>query len=402
MSKNLTTTTTTSQFSLAPTNFEQLTTFAEMVANSTLVPKDYIGKPGNIIVAVQMGVEIGLKPMQALQNISVINGRPSLWGDSLLALVKASGVCEYIHEEISKDGQTAICETKRKGEPKSVVRKFSMDDARRAGLMGKDNWQKYPQRMVQHRARAWCLRDTYPDVLGGLQVAEEQEDKEYHDTQKAENAPKSLEQLGLKTIEKDGYLVVEGNTYGKTDFLKQLGFSYTTDGNVWRMEMPKKQEVIETSIQEQGDAETKKVEVEVQNEPKPQPTPPTINSLNELKEHIQFLGYELETKKANEKTFAKLSCSIEEASEDKEILNAIGFRFYKTKGVVMDITSLVTKTASHNDVETDTSDEVEEETAQNDATVAHVHYENEVQEPNVEGTHAAAAYSCTQEELPFD
>jgi hypothetical protein len=168
------------------------------------------------------------------------------------------------------------------------------------------------------------------------------------------------------------------------------------------MEMPKKQEVIETSIQEQGDAETKKVEVEVQNEPKPQPTPPTINSLNELKEHIQFLGYELETKKANEKTFAKLSCSIEEASEDKEILNAIGFRFYKTKGVVMDITSLVTKTASHNDVETDTSDEVEEETAQNDATVAHVHYENEVQEPNVEGTHAAAAYSCTQEELPFD
>ncbi len=51
------------QFDLAPQTFEQLMSFAELVANSGMVPKDYIGKPGNVVVAVQMGVEIGLKPL---------------------------------------------------------------------------------------------------------------------------------------------------------------------------------------------------------------------------------------------------------------------------------------------------------------------------------------------------
>ena len=52
------------------------------------MPREFQAKPNNILVAVQWGFEIGLAPMQALQNIAVINGRPSLWGDSLLALVK--------------------------------------------------------------------------------------------------------------------------------------------------------------------------------------------------------------------------------------------------------------------------------------------------------------------------
>jgi hypothetical protein len=329
------------QFDLAPQDFAQLTTFADLVSKSGLVPKDYIGKPGNVIVAVQMGVEIGLKPMQSLQNISVINGRPSLWGDALLALVKASGVCEYIHEEISADGETATCETKRKGELKATTRTFTIKDATKAGLMTKDNWSKYPKRMLQLRARAWALRDVYPDVLGGLQVAEEQQDKEYNDNQKIKQAPKTLEQLGLKTIEKDGYMIVQGNTHGKTDFLKKLGFNFTTDGNVWRMEIPtnntsENDVAQDAEIVQDAEVETQSQETVIDN--------PIINTFDDLELYVQTLGFEIELKKSGDKTFGKLNCTLEDAETYKEILNKIGFSFYKSKGVVMNVTHLMPET----------------------------------------------------------
>ena len=136
-----------------------------------MVPKDFKGKPGNCLVAIQWGMEIGLKPLQAMQNIAVINGRPSLWGDAVIALVRSSPLCESIIEE--DDGRTATCRVKRRGEPEQS-RSFSMDDAKAAGLLGKQGpWTQYPKRMRQMRARAFAVRDVFPDVLKGLPVAEE-------------------------------------------------------------------------------------------------------------------------------------------------------------------------------------------------------------------------------------
>lgn len=158
-------------FDLSPRNFEEAWRMAEILANSDLVPKDYKGKPENCLIAMQWGAEVGLKSLQALQGIAVINGRPAMWGDSMIALVRNSPVCEYIAE--SDDGHTATCRVKRRGEPEQV-RTFSMDDAKRAGLAGKQGpWMQYPQRMRQMRARAFALRDVFPDVLRGLPVAEE-------------------------------------------------------------------------------------------------------------------------------------------------------------------------------------------------------------------------------------
>lgn len=90
-------------FSLAPQSIDEAIRFAEMMSKSNLVPKDFSGNPGNILVAVQWGMELGLQPMQAMQNIAVINGRPSLWGDAVIALVKASPVCEYVVEETTDE-----------------------------------------------------------------------------------------------------------------------------------------------------------------------------------------------------------------------------------------------------------------------------------------------------------
>lgn len=161
-------------FSLTPQTLEEGMKFAEMMAKSDIVPKDYKGNPGNILVAIQWGMELGLQPMQAMQNIAVINGRPAIWGDAVLALVRSSPAFEYIKEKV--EGEVATCIVKRRGE-EEVVRKFSTADAKAAGLLGKTGpWTQYRDRMLQMRARAFALRDAFTDVLRGMQIAEEVQD----------------------------------------------------------------------------------------------------------------------------------------------------------------------------------------------------------------------------------
>lgn len=157
-------------FSLTPKSIDEALRFAEMLSKSSIVPKDYQGNAGNILVAIQWGVEIGLQPLQAMQNIAVINGRPSIWGDAMLAIVRGSGLLEYIREEPTDESCT--CTIKRKGED-PVTRTFTMADANKAGLANKQGpWTQYPKRMMQMRARAYALRDVFPDVLRGVEVAE--------------------------------------------------------------------------------------------------------------------------------------------------------------------------------------------------------------------------------------
>jgi hypothetical protein len=162
---------TRQQFDLSPQTFDQAMTFSQYLADSDLVPKDFKGKPGNCLIAMQWGSELGLKPLQALQNLAIINGRPALWGDAVIALARGSAVCEYIIESQTDD--VATCRVKRRGEPEQE-RSFSKADAKAAGLLGKQGpWTQYPKRMMQMRARAFALRDVFPDVLRGMPVAEE-------------------------------------------------------------------------------------------------------------------------------------------------------------------------------------------------------------------------------------
>jgi len=156
---------------LSPKSLDEAMKLAEILADSSIVPKDFIGKPGNVLVAIQWGMELGLKPMQAMQNIAVINGRPSLWGDAVMALVLASPLCEYIDEW--EENGTAFCKVKRRGKPEDIQR-FGDAEAQKAGLSGKQGpWSQYPQRMKKMRARSFAIRDNFADVLKGIQLAEE-------------------------------------------------------------------------------------------------------------------------------------------------------------------------------------------------------------------------------------
>lgn len=150
---------------------------SEIIAGSTMVPREYSGNPSNVLIAMRMGQEVGLDPFQAVQSIAVINGRPSMWGDALLAVCRAYPQCEYIREHWDANTNTAICIAKRKDDPAEVQRTFSFDDAKRAKLWGKRGpWTDYPQRMCQMRARSWTLRDAFADALKGIRCAEEDQD----------------------------------------------------------------------------------------------------------------------------------------------------------------------------------------------------------------------------------
>lgn len=163
------------KFGFEITSLQQAMDFAKLIADSDLAPKDYKGKPGNVIIAIQMGAEVGLKPLQAIQNIAVINGRPCIWGDAMIALVQNHPLCEYIHEELKND--VAYCIVKRRGDAEEHMAKFSREDAKKAGLLTKGGvWQQYPDRMLQMRARGFALRDKFADILKGIAIREEVED----------------------------------------------------------------------------------------------------------------------------------------------------------------------------------------------------------------------------------
>lgn len=198
------------QFDLSPQTFEQALTFADYLAESDLVPKDFKGKPANCLIAMQWGAELGLKPLQALQNIAVINGRAALWGDAVLALVRNSPVCEFVEEwDVN---ETAHCKVKRKGEKEALVT-FSMEDAKKAGLVGKQGpWTQYPKRMRQMRARAFALRDVFTDVLRGMAIAEEIMDIPQAGAVAAEHSRAAIEGQAEKQLP----------AYSETDFAANL------------------------------------------------------------------------------------------------------------------------------------------------------------------------------------
>lgn len=184
---------------IVPQSIEDVFRVSKGVVMSGLAPdalvkgKNFDEAQAAIAIAIMSGAELGLKPMVALRSFTVINGRPALYGDGLINVIRQSGRAEYLRTGCDKgeDGKlVGWCEAKRSdtGEDKRV--EFSQDDAVKAGLWqngGNTPWAKYPQRMLAWRAAGWCLRELFGDVLGG--VRDEFEAAEMVDEPQAVIAP---------------------------------------------------------------------------------------------------------------------------------------------------------------------------------------------------------------------
>jgi hypothetical protein len=163
---------------ITPATLGEALKLSEMLAASNFVPNAYKGKPGDIIAAIQMGSEVGLKPMSALQSIAVINGRPSIFGDGYLAIITSSPAYERHEETLEGAGATRQATVKmwRKGNPTPFVGVFGAKDAVTAGLSGRDTYKQYADRMYTWRARHIAGQAGFSDVLKGLLPAEVAED----------------------------------------------------------------------------------------------------------------------------------------------------------------------------------------------------------------------------------
>lgn len=159
-----------------PSGIEDARQMCKWAAASEMVPKGYVGRPMDIFIAWSFAAPVGLSLLAALQSVAVINGKPSLYGDAIPAVVQRAG--GYFEETITGtgDSMTAVCKCYRDGRVAST-QEFSVADAKKAGLWGKKGpWGQYPKRMLQVRARAFAARDAFADKLSGFAVVEEVED----------------------------------------------------------------------------------------------------------------------------------------------------------------------------------------------------------------------------------
>lgn len=149
----------------------------------------------NATLAIMQGMECGMPVVMAIQLIAVINGRCVIWGEAIPALIWKNGhtIREWIEGE--GDGRVAWCEITRGDNGEVIKRKFSVADAKQAGLWqtepttkrqsnsgeyekeNKSPWYRFQERMLQMRARGFCARDGVPDCLTGLYVREELQDE---------------------------------------------------------------------------------------------------------------------------------------------------------------------------------------------------------------------------------
>lgn len=174
-----------SSFDLLPTAFQM----AEKLARTEFVPAALRGKPDSIMACILTGHEMGISPMQALAKIHIIEGRPGPSAELMRAVVLAHGHEIWIEETTTT--RVTVCGRRNGSEHTSKIT-WTLDDARKAGLDGRQNWKKYPRAMLTARATGELVRNLFPDVLAGLTyTAEELSDgfEEWGDPEPPEQAP---------------------------------------------------------------------------------------------------------------------------------------------------------------------------------------------------------------------
>jgi hypothetical protein len=152
-----------------PQNYNEAIQMAKTLAGSSLLGA--LKSPEAVFLVMATGAELGIPPTAALRGIHIVQGKPVLSADMIVALCVRSPLCEYFTCTKSSDKE-ATYSTKRRGSG-PVDNTFTLEDATRAGLAGKDNYKNYGRAMLRHRAAAELARMVYPDLVLGIYAEEE-------------------------------------------------------------------------------------------------------------------------------------------------------------------------------------------------------------------------------------
>lgn len=185
---------------LVPDDFEGVQRLAMLMMKTGMLPRG-CDRAEQAVLLTAKAFELGIPFTQIPSGLMIVNNRPTVWGDLALALVMRSPECAGVLETV--EGETATCTVRRCKKiadgsyvTTETTRTFSVTDAKKANLWGKAGpWSNYPNRMLQMRARAFAIRDSFPDMLGGIGITEEAEDFEAAQTQarRVENQTRAKE-----------------------------------------------------------------------------------------------------------------------------------------------------------------------------------------------------------------
>lgn len=337
---------------IVPVTLDEMYRFSKAISSSGMAPYG-LTTPEQVMIAMQSGMELGLPPMQAVQSVAVINNRPCLWGDALIGVVRSSPSCKFIKETIEGEGDdmVAYCSTLRAGEDEPVVRSFSVDDAKKAGLWQteprvtkkgknggtyeKDNdspWYKYPKRMLQMRARAFCLRDVYGDVLKGMQVREEVED--YSASQPKDVTPEPRPSMASKLAGTS-----QGEGFSQAHITHEIDNAgskpVVDDSHDSASDQVDEAQPDTASAASQGDAESDGADASYPSAP----SAPTVDMARRIVKYIHFLACDIPDGFENrEDAIANLPKGLDSSTPDAEVrkLKAI-------KGFAMNVISAAQK-----------------------------------------------------------
>lgn len=153
---------------------------ANKIAGTNFVPKALRGKPAETAACILTGREIGIGPMESLQKIHVIEGRPSLASELMRSLVLRAG---HLIEFMTLTDAKVTIRGKRVGSETWTELTWTTQDAQRIGVASKDVWKKYPRAMLSNRATSELCRLIFPDALGGISYTPEEIEDEVTEAQ---------------------------------------------------------------------------------------------------------------------------------------------------------------------------------------------------------------------------
>lgn len=157
---------------------------AELLANSDIIPQAFRGKPANVLIAMDMSQRLGASPMLVMQNLYVIQGKPSWSSQYLIAMVNGSGrFTTPLQFDFERDasGKATGCRawavSAVTGE-KIVGPAVTMEMAKAEGWLTKagSKWLTMPELMLTYRAAAFFARTVCPDIAMGMYTEYEEND----------------------------------------------------------------------------------------------------------------------------------------------------------------------------------------------------------------------------------
>lgn len=153
------------------TAYQQMRAMAKDLYDSRLMPQGIQNWQATFAV-IQKGRELGIPPMAAVEGISIIKGKPACGAHLMLALVKRDYGPGAIR--VAKtDAEECVVEWREVGWPGTSSYRYTMDDARTAGLAGSDTWKKYPAAMLRARCISAVVKMAFPEVVGGMMLPDE-------------------------------------------------------------------------------------------------------------------------------------------------------------------------------------------------------------------------------------